>query len=110
MNDDNSNLKNPSKNIILASSSGWVSSILNLFPGLGVGYIYQRRWLPYFLTSGAIIMWFVIGIILQKNNEPTEIEQLIGLLGLFLISAVTAIESNLAQKKALKLINEEVRD
>ena len=38
----------PSKEEILASSKGWVASFLNFLPGLGSGYLYQRRWKPYF--------------------------------------------------------------
>ena len=96
-------MKKISKDQILASSSGLVASILNLFPGLGTGYIYQRRWLPYFLTAGAVILWFVLGILLQGDKEPNQTEQLIGLAGLFFISVVTVIEANLAYKKSLKL-------
>jgi len=99
-------LKNINKDQILASSSGWLASLLNFFPGLGTGYIYQRRWLPYFLTAGAVIVWFILGIILQGDKEPTQSEQLIGLGGLFFISVVTVIESNLAYKKSLKLVEE----
>ena len=94
-----------SKEQVLASSSGWVASLLNFLPGVGVGYLYQRRWLPYFMTAGAVTSWFVIGIILQGDKEPSQSEQLIGLAGLFLISAVTVIEANLAFKKALRLIS-----
>ena len=97
-------MKNINKDQILASSSGWVASLLNFFPGLGTGYIYQRRWLPYFLTAGAVIVWFVLGIILQGDKEPTQSDQLIGLAGLFFISIVTVIEAYLAYKKSLKLI------
>ena len=58
-------MKDPlDKNEILASSSGLRASVLNLFPGLGTGYIYQRRWRPYFLTGGAILTWWVIPIML----------------------------------------------
>ena len=99
-------MKNINKDQILASSSGWLASLLNFFPGLGTGYIYQRRWLPYFLTAGAVIVWFILGIILQGDKEPTQSEQLIGLGGLFFISVVTVIESNLAYKKSLKLVEE----
>jgi len=99
-------LKNINKDHILASSSGWVASLLNFFPGLGTGYIYQRRWLPYFLTSGAVIVWFVLGIFLQGDKEPTQSDQLIGLTGLFFISVVTVIEANLAYKKSANLIEE----
>ena len=94
------------KNQILASSSGWVASLLNFFPGLGTGYIYQRRWLQYFLTAGAVMVWFVLGIFLQGEKEPTQSDQLIGLAGLFFISVVTVIEANLAYKKSLKRIEE----
>ena len=99
-------MKNINKDQILASSSGWVASLLNFFPGLGTGYIYQRRWLPYFLTAGAVLVWFALGIFLQGDKEPTQSDQFIGLAGLFFISVVTTIEANLAYKKSLKLIEE----
>ena len=92
-----------SKEETLTSSRGWVASLLNFLPGVGAGYIYQRRWLPYFLTTGAVTAWFVIGIILQGNKQSSQIEQLIGIAGLFLISTITAVESNLAFKKAVKI-------
>ena len=92
-----------SKEQILASSSGWVASLLNYLPGVGTGYLYQRRWLPYFITAGAVTAWFVIGIILQGNKEPSQTEQLIGISGLFLISTITVVEANLAFKKAVKI-------
>ena len=100
-------MKNLSKNQILASSSGWVASLLNFFPGLGTGYIYQRRWLPYFLTAGAVLVWFILGISLQGEKEQSQSDQLIGLAGLFFISVVTVIEANLAHKKSLKPIEEQ---
>ena len=92
-----------SKEQVLASSSGWVASLLNFLPGVGAGYLYQRRWLPYFITTGAVTAWFVIGIILQGNKEPSQTEQLIGISGLFLISTITVVEANLAFNKAVKI-------
>ena len=92
-----------SKEQVLASSSGWVASLLNFLPGVGTGYLYQRRWLPYFITAGAVTALFVIGIILQGNKEPSQTEQLIGISGLFLISIITVVEANLAFKKAVKI-------
>ena len=92
-----------SKEQVLASSSGWVASLLNFLPGVGTGYLYQRRWLPYFITTGVVTAWFVIGIILQGDKEPSQIEQLIGISGLFLISTITVVEANLAFKKAVKI-------
>ena len=92
-----------SKEQVLASSSAWVASLLNFLPGVGAGYLYQRRWLPYFITTGSVIVWFAIGIILQGDKEPSQTEQLIGISGLFLISTITVVEANLAFKKAVKI-------
>jgi len=92
-----------SRDQVLASSSGWVASLLNFLPGVGTGYLYQRRWLQYFITAGAVTAWFVGGIILQGDKEPTQTEQLIGIAGLFLISIITVVEANLAFKKAVKI-------
>ena len=94
-----------SKEQVLASSSGWVASLLNFLPGVGAGYLYQRRWLPYFITAGAVTAWFATGIILQGDKEPSQTEQLIGILGLFLISTVTVVEAKLAFKKAVKIVS-----
>ena len=93
-------MSNLSKVEVLASSKGWVASLLNLLPGLGSGYLYQRRWKPYFLTIAATTFWFALGIFLQGNKEPSQSEQIIGISGLFFISIVTVIEANLAFKKA----------
>ena len=92
-----------SKEQLLASSSGWVASLLNFLPGVGTGYLYQRRWLPYFITAGAVTAWFVVGVILQGDKAPSQTEQLIGIAGLFLISIITVVEANLAFKKAVKI-------
>ena len=51
----------PSRDEILASSKGWVASFLNFIPGLGSGYLYQRRWKPYFFTITASTAWFALG-------------------------------------------------
>ena len=95
-------MPNPSKDEILASSKGWVASFLNFFPGLGSGYLYQRRWKPYFLNIAATISWFALGFFLQGNSEPPQSEQIIGISGLFFISIITVIEANLAFKKSSK--------
>ena len=91
----------PSKDEILAASKGWVASFLNFLPGLGSGYLYQRRWKPYFFTITASTAWFVLGFFLQGGSEPSQTEQLIGISGLFFISIFTTIEANLAFKKAI---------
>jgi len=90
----------PSRDEILASSNGWVASFLNFLPGLGSGYLYQRRWKPYFFTITASSAWFALGLFLQINSVPTQSEQIIGISGLFFISIITVIEANLAFKKA----------
>ena len=100
-------MSNPSKDAILASSKGWVASFLNFLPGLGSGYLYQRRWKPYFLTIAATTSWFALGFFLQGDSEPSKSEQIIGISGLFFISIVTMIEANLAFKQISKKIKSE---
>ena len=90
----------PSRDEILSSSKGWIASFLNFLPGLGSGYLYQRRWKPYFFTITASTTWFALGFFLQGDSEPSQTEQIIGISGLFFISIVTVIEANLAFKKA----------
>ena len=90
----------PSRDEILASSKGWVASFLNFLPGLGSGYLYQRRWKPYFFTIAASTAWFSLGFFFQGDSEPSQSEQIIGISGLFFISIVTVIEANLAFIKA----------
>ena len=93
-----------SKEEVLASSSGWVATLLNFLPGAGTGYLYQRRWLPYFLTAGAITSWFIIGIILKGDKVTSQTEQFIGISGLFFISIITSVEAYLAFKKARNIV------
>ena len=97
-------MDNPSKEQILAASSGWVATTLNFFPGLGAGYLYQRRWVPYFVSGGVATAWIVLGVLLNGETEPTMTEQIIGIGGLFLISITTMIEAKIAHKKAIVAI------
>ncbi len=96
----------PSKEQILASSSGWVATTLNFLPGLGAGYLYQRRWIPYFVTVGVATSWFILGIVLNGDSEPSNTQQLVGIGGLFLISIITMIEAKITHKKATILVEE----
>lgn len=91
----------PSRQQILAASAGWVAVLLNVVPGLGAGYLYQRRWKAYWITSVLATAWFVAGAALGVSAEPdTDPQnQLIGLLGLVLLSAFTASEAGLAVKR-----------
>ncbi len=93
-------MSDPSREEVLASSRGWIASFLNFLPGLGSGYLYQRRWKSYFLTIAASTAWFALGFFLLGDSEPSQREQLIGISGLFFISIVTVIEANFAFKKA----------
>ena len=102
-------MDNPSKEQILAASSGWVATTLNFLPGLGAGYLYQRRWIPYFSTLGVATAWFVLGAILNGDTDPTKTDQLIGIGGLFLISITTMVEAKIAHRKAKLAIEEQLQ-
>ena len=99
-------MDNLTKEEILASSSGWVATILNFLPGLGAGYLYQRRWVPYFLTGGIASAWFVLGAVINVEGNPTKADQFIGIGGLLLISITTMIEAKIAHKKAVIALEE----
>ena len=103
-------MDNPSKEQILAASSGWVATTFNFLPGLGAGYLYQRRWIPYIVTGGVATAWLVLGAILNGDIEQTKAEQLIGVGGLFLISMTTMIEAKIAHNKAILAIEEQLKE
>ncbi|MEB3242347.1 MAG: hypothetical protein VKO44_01790 [Cyanobacteriota bacterium] len=91
----------PSREQILAASSGWVAVLLNVVPGLGAGYLYQRRWRAYWITSALATAWFVAGAVLaQGADAASEAQnQLVGLIGLLVLALVTALEAGLAVKR-----------
>jgi len=92
----------PSRQEILAASAGWVAVTLNVIPGLGAGYLYQRRWKAYWITSALATIWFVLGAVVEQDaGEAEELQnQLIGLAGLVALAAGTAVEAGLAVKKS----------
>ena len=92
---------NPSREQILASSAGWVAALLNVVPGLVAGYLYQRRWKAYWTTSILATAWFVAGAALGQKADPEAMaqNQLMGLIGLSLLAAVTATEAGMAVKR-----------
>ena len=99
-------MNQPSQDQVLAASAGWVAVVLNVVPGLGAGYLYQRRWLAWWITSAMATAWFVAGAVLAGVGSGVEINpadnptnQLIGLLGLVALAAVTATEAGLAVKR-----------
>lgn len=91
----------PTRDQILAASAGWVAVVLNVLPGLGAGYLYQRRWRAYWLTSAIATAWFVAGAVLGQNADvAAEAQnQLVGLIGLLVLAGVTAAEAGLAVKR-----------
>ncbi|MEB3324240.1 MAG: hypothetical protein VKM17_02750 [Cyanobacteriota bacterium] len=94
-----------SRDQILAASSGWVAVLLNVLPGLGTGYLYQRRWKAYWITAALASAWFVAGAVFGREADPAmEMQnQLIGLIGLLVLAAVTAVEAGLAVKRVRQL-------
>ena len=92
----------PTKQQILGASAGWVAVTLNVLPGLGAGYLYQRRWKAYWITSALATTWFVLGAVLRQDAGAAEDlqNQLIGLGGLVALAAGTAVEAGMAVKKA----------
>ena len=92
----------PTKREILAASAGWVAVTLNVVPGLGAGYLYQRRWRAYWITSALATTWFVLGAVLGQGAEGAQDiqNQLVGLVGLIALSAGTAVEAGIAVKKS----------
>ena len=91
----------PTREQILAASAGWVAVVLNVVPGLGAGYLYQRRWRAYWITSALATTWFVAGAALAQNADAAAEaqNQLVGLIGLFVLAGVTATEAGLAVKR-----------
>ena len=96
----------PSRDQILSASAGWVAVVLNVVPGLGAGYLYQRRWRAWWITSALATAWFAAGAVLAGAGSDVEVgpaedpsNQLIGLLGLLALAAVTATEAGLAVKR-----------
>lgn len=75
--------------------------MLNVLPGLGAGYLYQRRWRAYWITSVVSTAWFGLGAFLAQNRGGSqESDRLVGLAGLLLLALVTAVEAFLAARRA----------
>jgi len=96
-----SNPKTPTRDQILAASSAWVAIVLNVLPGLGTGYLYQRRWRAYWITASANGAWLLSGSLFSQadNTAMNPTTQLIGLIGLTVLGLITATEAGLAVKK-----------
>lgn len=89
----------PEDKTILAASAPWLGALLNVVPGLGTGYIYQRRWRAYWITTALATGWFLLGAVLGGAGTTADLQavdprnQLIGLGGLLLLAALTAAEA-----------------
>ena len=59
----------PTKQEILATSACWIAVTLNVVHGLGAGYLHQRRWKAYWITSALATTWLVLG---QGADECME--------------------------------------
>ncbi len=101
----------PSREQILAASAGWVAVLLNVIR-FRAGYLYQRRWKAYWITSALATAWFVAGAVLGQDAEPAAEaqNQLVGLIGLLLLAGGTATEAGLAVKKVRELLDESAFD
>ena len=89
-----------SKHMIISSSSGWLSAFLNILPGLGTGYIYQRRWRAYWLTVLVSSLWLIYGVYLASGSDPsdpiTNNTDQMNFIGFLVIGIYTALESYFA--------------
>ena len=92
---------------ILSSSSGWVAVILNLIPGLGTGYIYQRRWKAYWLTIIFSFIWILTCLYMVLSIDPSDPAIFSGdfyrVFGLFAIAIFTSIEAGIKLKSSRKV-------
>jgi hypothetical protein len=96
----------PTRQQILSVSSAWVAVLLNIVPGVGSGYIYQRRWRAYWLTAAAATAWFVLGAVQAAGIDPVLMPDLmarnqrVGVLGFLALALVTAVEAALAVRRS----------
>ena len=96
---------------ILSASAGWIAFLLNIVPGLGTGYIYQRRWKAYWLTFLVTLSWTLFIVSKQLNIDPSDpfvsTDDQLGFTGVLIISFVTAVESIIAIRNTRKSLNNE---
>ncbi len=81
----------PERKRVLAASAPWLGALLNLLPGLGTGYVYQRRWRAWWINAALAGAWILIGALAMPPAWPA---------GLLLLALLTASEAFLAARKA----------
>jgi len=95
-------LINPTKNQIIATSSAWIAALLNFVPGLGTGYIYQRRWKAYWITTFVSLLLVYIDFVQELSIDPSDPVSSLNntsLYGLLVVSLITGFEAALTVKK-----------
>ncbi len=102
MESDNSS-KQTSKEVVLADSSIWVAIALNFFPGIGTGYIYQRRWKAYWITGISSLIWLYLCFAIQGLSDPSDPvpqnNDQLAFYGIIFIEIYSAIESLIVIRK-----------
>ncbi|WP_320676782.1 hypothetical protein [Prochlorococcus sp. MIT 1300] len=97
-------MQNTSKKQLIASSSGWVAAVLNLIPGLGAGYIYQRRWRAYWLAILANFLLIFLGFVNEIGLDPSDPapSQLseYRFWTLLIVSSITSIEASFSVRNS----------
>ena len=66
----------PTREQILAASAGWVAVLLNLVPGVGNGYLYQRRWKAYWITFAVAVALLTANNIANANTSSFKKSEL----------------------------------
>ncbi|KGG15507.1 MULTISPECIES: hypothetical protein [unclassified Prochlorococcus] len=96
-------MSSPTKGQIIAASSGWIAALLNFLPGLGTGYLYQRRWKAYWITTIASALWVYFDLLSLFSMDPSDPASSqtnnTGLIGILVISSISAYEAAIAVKR-----------
>ena len=96
----------PDRRQVLAASAPWLGALLNVLPGLGAGYLYQRRWRPWWITTLLSLLAFAgLGMLGDPSGDPAleaaaAAPQPLALAPFLLLSLVTAVEAFLAARRA----------
>jgi len=92
----------PDRRAVLAASAPWLGAVLNVLPGLGAGYLYQRRWRAWWITSllGAGSLAIAGRPQIPAPASQSLAFQTLSLALLLLLALVTAVEAFLAARRA----------
>lgn len=92
---------------MLAASAPWLGALLNVLPGLGTGYVYQRRWRAWWINAALAGAWLLTGALAGgiEWGDPKDLPNALAVspawpAGLLLLSLLTASEAFLAARKA----------